>query len=333
MHVALLLNRVSRTDNADVLDVLRQCSAIEDSLRNLGHTTERIACSMNLQEARDRLVSSSANAVFNLVESLGGTDRLMPLAAVLLESLDLTFTGASSLAMQLTTQKVAAKRRLAQLQLPTPAWFTPESATWQGLRASVVRPDRAIIKAIAEHASLGMTDDSVISLEDLTEEDITELIQQFNQRLGTPHFAEEYVEGREFNLSVLASDDGPEVLPPAEIEFLNYPDSKPRIVGAAAKWGEDSDEYHNTPRRFDFPHADQPLLDELKALARRCWEEFGLRGYARVDFRVDADGQPWILELNANPCLSPDAGFAAAVTQAGLTFDTVIERILTDAFR
>ncbi len=333
MHVALLLNRVSTSDSADVLDVLRQCSAVEDSLRSLGHTTERVTCSLNLNEARQQLLRSGASAVFNLVESLGGTDRLMALATVLLESLDVPFTGASSLAMQLTTQKVAAKRRLTQLQLPTPAWISADSPVWQGLRSASWRPDRAIIKAVAEHASLGMTDESVLTVLDRTEEDLVELISTYGQRLGTPHFVEEFVDGREFNLSVLASDEGPEVLPPAEIEFVNYPDSKPRIVGAAAKWNETAAEYHNTPRRFDFPHADQPLLDELKALARRCWEEFGLRGYARVDFRVDADGQPWILELNANPCLSPDAGFAAAVAEAGLSFEAVVERILTDAFR
>lgn len=333
MHVALLLNRVSTSDSADVLDVLRQCSAVEDSLRNLGHTTERIACTLNLDEARRHLLSSGVSAVFNLVESLGGTDRLMSLAAVLLESLDVPFTGASSLAMQLTTQKVAAKRRLYQLQLPTPGWICADLPAWQGLRHSSWRPERAIIKAVAEHASLGMTDDSVMTVRDRAEEDLVAVMSGYSQRLGTPHFAEEFIDGREFNLSVLASDEGPEVLPPAEIEFVNYPDSKPRIVGAAAKWNENAAEYHNTPRRFDFPQADQPLLDELKALARRCWEEFGLRGYARVDFRVDADGQPWILELNANPCLSPDAGFAAAVAEAGLTFDAVVERILNDAFR
>ena len=72
MHVALLLNRVSTSDSADVLDVLRQCSAVEDSLRNLGHTTERIACTLNLDEARRHLLSSGVSAVFNLVESLGG---------------------------------------------------------------------------------------------------------------------------------------------------------------------------------------------------------------------------------------------------------------------
>jgi D-alanine-D-alanine ligase len=92
-------------------------------------------------------------------------------------------------------------------------------------------------------------------------------------------------------------------------------------------------EYMNTPRRFDFPLADRALLDELEALARRCWTAFDLHGYARVDFRVDSDGQPWILEVNANPCLSPDAGFAAALQQAELTLTDAVERILADALR
>jgi len=131
----------------------------------------------------------------------------------------------------------------------------------------------------------------------------------------------------------LATLSGPEVLSPAEIEFTNFPADKPKIVGHDAKWKETTDEYLNTPRRFQFGPRDRALLDELQSLARRSWEVFGLRGYACVDFRVDNDGQPWILEINANPCLSSDAGFAAAVEQSGITFDTVVERILNDAMR
>ena len=95
---------------------------------------------------------------------------------------------------------------------------------------------------------------------------------------GTPHFAEEYIDGREFNLSVLATSSGPEVLPPAEIEFTDFPADKPKIVGHDAKWNENTDEYMNTPRRFQFDPGDRPLLDELQSLARRSWEVFGLQG-------------------------------------------------------
>ena len=118
--------------------------------------------------------------------------------------------------------------------------------------------------------------------------------------------------------------------PPAEIDFSAFPPGKPRIVGYAAKWRDDCFEFQHTPRRFDFDPSDGPLLERLRGLARECWRLFGLRGWARVDFRVDAAGQPWILEVNANPCLSPDAGFAAALARASISFDEAIRRILED---
>ena len=331
MHIVLLYNQVAITDSAGDLDVLKQVVAVEEALRGLGHSTIRVPCSLDLEKARRQLQSEKPDVVFNLVESLGGTDRLMSLAVVLLEALGIPFTGASSLAMLTTTGKLEAKQRMIAADLPTPAWITESDSAWQGTRRGHESPDTAIVKAVAEHASLGLTDESVFSCRGLGPNAILEHIVSRSQSLNTPHFAEEYIDGREFNLSVLAADDGAIVLPPAEIEFGNFPDDKPRIVGHNAKWNEHTHEYRNTPRRFEFPPGDQPLLDELQALARSCWTTFGLRGYARVDFRVNSDGQPWILEVNANPCLSADAGFAAAVDRAGLSFDDVVSRILSDS--
>ena len=102
------------------------------------------------------------------------------------------------------------------------------------------------------------------------------------------------------------------------------------FVGYRAKWDEGSFEYGSTPRSFDFPPDDAALLATLKRLSLACWEIFGLRGYARVDFRVDAEGKPWVLEINTNPCLSPDAGFMAAAGRAGLSRNDVVRRIIAD---
>jgi D-alanine-D-alanine ligase len=124
---------------------------------------------------------------------------------------------------------------------------------------------------------------------------------------------------------------GPEVLPPAEIDFSAFPAGKPRIVGFDAKWDADSFAYTNTPRQFDFSASDRGLLERLSDLARKCWTSFGLAGYARVDFRVDEWGEPWILEINGNPCLSPDAGFAAAVERASIGYTRAVERIVAAA--
>jgi D-alanine-D-alanine ligase len=94
---------------------------------------------------------------------------------------------------------------------------------------------------------------------------------------------------------------------------------------------EGSFEYDSTPRRFDFPREDGGLVGRLVAMSRDCWRAFGLRGYARLDFRVDATGRPWVLEINTNPCISPDAGFMAAAVRGGLSIEDVVRRIVADA--
>ena len=123
------------------------------------------------------------------------------------------------------------------------------------------------------------------------------------------------------------------MLPLAEIDFTAFPEDQVRIVDYQAKWDETSFAYHHTPRRFVDEAAEPILCRQLRELALRCWSLFGLRGYARVDFRVDGSGQPWILEVNCNPCLSPDAGFAAALAPANIGWPDAVARILEDALR
>jgi D-alanine-D-alanine ligase len=141
-------------------------------------------------------------------------------------------------------------------------------------------------------------------------------------------FVERYMEGREFNLSMLQSGSRAEVLPPAEMLFVDYPPEKPRIVGYAAKWDPASFEYNHTVRNFDFPEDDRQLIGRLCELSLACWDTLGIGGYARVDFRVDGQGRPWILEVNPNPCLSADAGLVAAAARAGYSYEELVRLIL-----
>ena len=104
-----------------------------------------------------------------------------------------------------------------------------------------------------------------------------------------------------------------------------------RIVGHAAKCDQNSFEYHNTERIYNFPASDERLLRRISELAVECWQLFELSGYARVDFRVDSALQPWILEINTNPCTLPDAGFAAALEHAGVEYHDGIQTILDAA--
>ena len=158
-----------------------------------------------------------------------------------------------------------------------------------------------------------------------------ELLPERARRLGGVCFAEHYIEGRECNLALLAGPHGPELLPPAEIVFDNFPPGMPRILDYRAKWDEQSFACRHTRRSFDFPPADGPLLARLEQLALACWRIFRLNGYARVDFRIDAAGAPWILEVNANPCLSTEAGFCAALERAAIPFREAVRRIVADS--
>lgn len=329
MHVAILYNQPYAGAAADDLDVLVQRDAVAAALQRLGHSVADVPCSLDLDTVHRTLAASRPDAVFNLVESLGGSDRMMPLSTVLLEGLRVPYTGCHTTAILSTADKLRAKLALVAAGLPTPAWSAAPPAG-PSLAGEFVRGPY-ILKAVAEHASIGIDDSAVVDVDHPDE--LPALIHDRSRRIGCPCFAEQFIDGREFNLSLLADEDGPQVLPPAEIDFSTLPAGRPHIVGYAAKWAIDSVEYQQTPRRFDFPASDDASVAELVALAQRCWRLYDLRGYARVDFRIDADGQPWILEVNTNPCLSPDAGFAAAVDRAGITFDTAIARILQSALR
>lgn len=335
MRIVIAHNAVTDADAPDERDVLVQAAAIRTALVELGHETVLLPCTLNLADVQQRLAEWRADLVFNLVESLDGRGRLIHLVPSLLDTLHIPYTGSCAEAIRVTSHKVFAKERLAALQLPTPSWVGPVPADLPAVPpAGPTEADpssRWIVKSLWEHASIGIDETSTDLCEHMDE--VMRLLRERARHFGGACFAERFIDGREFNLSLLAGPNGPEVLPPVEILFEGYPPKTLRIVGYRAKWDESSYEFHHTPRRFDFPPEDAALLHRLQDLATRCWREFGLNGYARVDFRVDAGGQPWILEINANPCLSPDAGFAAALQAAGVSYTAAIDRILADVRR
>jgi D-alanine-D-alanine ligase len=334
MKVTILHNEPGPDAGPDEADVLVQAAAVEGALRALGHAVERLGCGLDLAALAAALGAGSPDVVFNLAEGLAGHDRLFAVVPSLLDALRVPYTGCPAEAVFLTTHKLLAKERLAASGLPTP----PVGARWPPAAAPQAAepfaPGVYIAKPVWEHGSLGMRDDAVVAAADRDE--LLAAVRGHAGENGREWFAERFVAGRELNLSLLEGASGPgsgpgsapEVLPPAEIDFSRFPPGKPRIVGWAAKWAPGSFEYEHTPRRFDHPSEDAPLLARVSSLALACWDLFGLRGYARVDFRVDAAGEPWILEVNTNPCLSPDAGFAAAVERAGLGYAEAIGRIL-----
>jgi D-alanine-D-alanine ligase len=326
MHILILHDQIAQDSRKDETDALVQAQVIAAALQELGHRVSTLGLSLNLQAARDQLLAAQPDLVFNIVEAVGGCGRLIHVACNLLDSLGIPYTGAGADAMFMTSNKLMAKRVLRAAYIPTPAWMSLDDLR----RGEPAHRGPYILKSVWEHASVGLDEDSVMNTDSAVE--LSAALESRLEQLGGEGFAEMYIDGREFNLALLAGDQAasPQVLPPAEIVFEGYPSSKAKVVGWRAKWEEDSFEYHHTPRKYDFPPEDLDLLKRLKNYAAECWKLFGLRGYARVDFRVDKVGRPWVLEINTNPCLSPEAGFAAALERAAIPFPNALERIIAD---
>ncbi len=260
--------------------------------------------------------------VFNLMEAPPGVTHVQPGAAAALELMGVPFTGSPASILWTTTDKLGTRALLASEGLPVAPGgrLDPEDP---GLFDRV--PGPWILKPACEDASVGLEGDPVCATREAALARARNLAERFP---GQAVVAETYLSGRELNVSILAG----EVLPVTEIVFEDFPEGMSRVVGYEAKWLEDSFACIHTVRRFPEDPADAVLLDRVREIARAAWKICGFVGYARIDLRLDEDGNPCVLEVNANPCLSADAGFMAAAAKAGLAPRDVVGRILEDAW-
>ncbi|NJK85489.1 MAG: ATP-grasp domain-containing protein [Bacteroidales bacterium] len=236
----------------------------------------------------------------------------------MLNAFYIPFTGIPLEALFNTTSKVMAKRLMIANQIPTPPFFGIHETD------KLKKDQQYIVKPIWEEGSVGLDEDAVFSP---VEKDKLNRVKELS---SNHYFIEHFITGREFNVSILASKNGPEVLHPAEMIFTNYPEGKPKMLGYKAKWNEDSMEYKNTSRSFSTLQKDSPLYDRIQKICLKCWDTFHLKGYARVDIRLDEDENIFVLEINGNPCISPDSGFIAAAGFSGYDSSLVVQRISED---
>lgn len=340
-RVLVAHNPVAVDDDPSTSDVLAQVGLVEDALALLGIPAERVEvaggrpqeapplarAAAALQKARDGgRPAARREVVFNLVEAPPGAPHLHRESAEALERMGLPFTGSPPSVLWLTTDKIATRDALAAAGLPVAPGGRLDPA---GPDVLARVPPPWIVKPAWEDASVGLEGNPVCKT---AEEALARAAMLAERFPGQPVLAERFLPGRELNVSLLAGgDDGVEALPVAEIAFVDFPPDLPPLVGYEAKWQEGSFAYAHTPRRFPAERAEAPLLARIRDLALAAWHVCGLAGYARVDLRLDERGEPRILEVNANPCLAPDAGFMAAAERAGMTAREVVERIVRAA--
>ncbi len=318
MRVLVLHSDVAPDAPPEEQDTLVAADAVADALAAKGHLVSQAAFSGTTLDAV--LTAHTPDIVFNLVEGVNGLGRLAPQAPAMLAERGVRFTGVRAGPMDQTNDKPRTKQMLRDAGLATLAWSLPPD--WRGLDDR-----RWIVKAALEDASLGLDDGAVVTGRAAA----IARADRCAARFGGVWFAEEFIEGREFNIALLQDGADPRILPIAEMRFESWPAGKPRIVGYDAKWDEGSDGWNGTVRHFGVEQDEPELAARLRTACLSVWPLFDLTGFVRVDFRVDAEGTAFILEINANPGIAPDAGFAAAAQQAGMPYPDLIEAIVMAA--
>jgi D-alanine-D-alanine ligase len=270
-------------------------------------------------------------AVFNLFEGLDyriGSDGITmddeAPTALALETLGYRFTGADGRALALALNKASTKRILHDAGVPTPPWLVFDSV--QQVTAEALRDLSfpLIVKPVAEDSSLAIDDKAVvINLDELLVR-VALVTGEYHQ----PALVEAFIDGREINAAIWGNP--PETLPLAEIDLSALGEPTRRIVSYAAKWEERTFEYAHTPAVCPALLPEE-LAHNIRATARCAWEQIThCRGYGRVDMRLQGE-TAYVLEVNPNPSIATDSGFARSARVAGLSFEQMILKILAFA--
>jgi len=297
------------------LETIQTAHTIAENLNRAGIRAQTyVVCDVPDVDRIAREFDIDHTLVFNLCEHLQGDSHRDGEVAQRMMDLNIQFTGASVSTLARTLDKGRTKARLLAAGVPT--------ATYQiFLRADepIRVPFPAIVKPLAEDASIGIDRDSVVHDEVSLQQRVERILDTYCE----PALAEEYIDGREFNVGMWGNGKL-YMLPIAELDFGEWPTYQ-RFLHFDAKWNPEAIEYQTMYVRCP-ADIDSELAEKIGRVARQAYKVMGCRDYARVDMRLHR-GEPHVLEVNPNPCLAPDAGFPNAARVAGYDYPTMVSRI------
>jgi D-alanine-D-alanine ligase len=291
---------------------------IFDALTKLGHEPSYLVV-----DGRDQsllaVARCNADLIFNLTESYAGDDTKDMHLAAYLELLDKPYTGADPHALYLAQDKSLAKKVFHFHGIRTPFF----AVSYKG------RTDHAhdiefplIVKPLSEDGSIGIEAASVVE----SVKELMERIHYVHEQFDSPALIEEYIEGREIYAGILGSDK-PEALPLVELDLSKLPEGTPRIASTEVKWEKDTEAYKRT-RSQVVEDLDEKTTTKLQDAAVAAYQALKLRDYGRIDMRLTAKGQIYVIEANPNPWLSSSAEFAMAARKSGRTYTDLMRDIV-----
>jgi len=313
----------------NVISVEASARAVAAALGDGGFQVELVGIyGLEVLAVLDRVRAAAPDLVFNLCESMAGDPRNEPTFVGLLDLFGIPYTGADLLGLALCLHKRRTKDILIARGIPTPPHrFVADLGALDDPALDTLDYPW-FVKLAHEDASVGITEENLVATPAALRKRAIALITEHDQ----PVLAERYVDGRELNVTLIGNASDLRMLPLHEIDFTAMPADRPRIVSYAAKWDEAHVDYAGT-KPVPLRGASPALIAEVERVARGAWEALGLRDYGRIDLRVDAAGLPWVIDVNPNPDISPDAGVARAARIAGLSYPQLIAQIADIAYR
>ena len=328
MRVALVYNEPchSRYDAVSeekaVLGVLEAVAAVQQALLEIGCDVIRVPLLPPLERVKRKLKSLRTDLVFNLFEGFCGCPETEAIVPEVLSEMGMPCTGCTGPALRLTLDKIKTKVILKSEGIDTPDFqlLNPETI----LTFHLGYP--CIVKPRSEDASHGLSDRSVAY--DFAS--LKEQVANISNFYGGQALVEEFINGREFNLTVLGNSKCT-ALPVSEIDYSLSP-VMPRILTFAAKWEPDSLYFHGTkvicPAKIEAENRER-----ITGTALEAFRLLGCRGYARVDMRLDEKGRLHVIEVNSNPDISPGSGAVCQAEAAGMTYTQFIDKIVQLALK
>ena len=324
MHIAILYNRDHELLEDDPgrearEDVTRVASALSEALSRGDTHAEPLPVEGSRLDFVDVLARMRPDLVINLCESVAADSRGEMVIPCLLDMLGLPYTGSPALSLGLALHKDKAKELLRARGVSTPGFARVERL--EDLEA-VDLPFPLIVKPAREDASVGITADSVVHDRAALRRTVEAVLRTFHQ----PALIEQYIAGREIYVPLLGNQPR-RALPLTEIHFGKLFEDRPNIVTYAAKWEADSADYQNTPSGLCL--LEDPALEaRLVQTALDAFAALECQDYGRVDMRVSPQGVPYVIDINPNCDLHPEAGFAKAARAAGIDYPSLATRLV-----
>lgn len=304
-----------------VLGVMDEVEAVHLALTELGYSVSKISLRPPVEQVRKRLERLDCGLAFNLFEGFDGCPETETIFAEILGEMGIPFTGCPPSALKLALDKSKTKSILASSGIDTPRHQLLNPENLDSFHLSFP----CIVKPCGEDASHGLGEESVVG--DLAS--LKNQVQKVSRLFGEEALVEEFIDGREFNATVIGNDN-PSVLAISEIIY-SLPSLMPRILTFASKWEEENIYFKGTKPECP-AKIDESLREQIVYVCLSSYRLLGCRGYARVDMRQDARGKVHVLEVNPNPDISLSSGAALQAKAAGMTYTRFIERIVQLGF-